>query len=79
MSSFDEIIGQYIYKIAISLVGNVCISFVLSTPRWTKGSVPSSHARGQRLEPPSRQYLFKLKEFVLVWACFNPSGILNQP
>jgi hypothetical protein len=27
----------------------------------------------------SQQYLFKLTEFVLVWACFNPSGILNQP
>ena len=45
--------------------------------QWSKGSVPSSHARGQRFEPPSRQFLFQLTEFVLVWACFNPSGILS--
>ena len=29
-----------------------------SKPRWSRGSVPSSHARGQRFKPRSRQYLF---------------------
>ena len=29
-----------------------------SKPRWSRGSVPSSHARGQRFKPWSRQYLF---------------------
>ena len=50
-----------------------------SKPRWSRGSVPSSHARGQRFKPRSRQYLFHSTKFVLVWACFNPSGILTQP
>ena len=29
-----------------------------SKPRWSRGSVLSSHARGQRFKPRSRQYLF---------------------
>ena len=31
-----------------------------SAPRCSRGSVPSSHARGQRFEPQSRQYLFQV-------------------
>ena len=38
----------------------------MSTPRWSKGSVPSSHARGQRFEPPS-QYLFQLTEILCTY------------
>ena len=29
--------------------------------------------------PEASSIYFKLTEFVLVWACFNPSGILTQP
>ena len=44
-------------------------------PSWSRGSVPSSHARGQRFEPRRRQY-FKL---LLDLGDFhsNPSGLLS--
>ena len=44
-------------------------------PSWSRGSVPSSHARGQRFEPRRRQY-FKL---LLDLGDFhsNPSTLLS--
>ena len=48
-----------------------------STPRQSRGSVPSSHARGQRIELRSRQYLFKLSWFGLASTPVESLPILN--
>jgi hypothetical protein len=43
-----------------------------SKPRWSRGSVPSSHARGQRFKPRSRQYLFIQRSLSWFWLASTP-------
>ena len=33
----------------------ITVPLVMSMPRWSKGSVPDSYARGPQFDPPSRQ------------------------
>ena len=60
-------------------VANYCLVYykddLFYCESWSRGSVPSSHARGQRFEPQRRQY-FKL---LLDPGDFhsNPSGLLS--
>ena len=50
-------------KLLLSTKQGIYISWRwLQFPSWSKGSVPSSHAKGQWFEPWSRQHLFQLMD-----------------
>ena len=53
----------------------------LSTPRWSKCSMPDSHARGPQFEQPSWQYFFSTQRFsvfVFNWAGLKPRRSPNK-